>query len=183
MDGDRWVFIDWDWGLAPGSRLWDLAWTAQSFVPLAAGGDPAADAPPAPRAWQPAMASTAGQRSALYPSCIASVTGNTYPRHGRLAARLRADGTATMGRPVRRGPRRLLGPRRRATPSSTRTLGAAPWLTRSPASTQAVLLLDFAGDDIYQMPHRYCSGLNLMMTHHPHASGQGVGHDPWQFYS
>lgn len=43
-DGDRWVFIDWD-GAGPGSRLWDLAWAATSFVPLEPGGDPAVDAP------------------------------------------------------------------------------------------------------------------------------------------
>ena len=41
---DRWVFIDWD-GSGPGSRLWDLAYAAQSFVPLHAGGDPEEDAP------------------------------------------------------------------------------------------------------------------------------------------
>jgi Ser/Thr protein kinase RdoA (MazF antagonist) len=43
-DGDRWVFIDWDLA-GPGSRLWDLAWAAAGFVPLAPGGDPAADGP------------------------------------------------------------------------------------------------------------------------------------------
>lgn len=34
-DGDRWVFIDWD-GAGPGSRLWDLAYTASTFVPFCA---------------------------------------------------------------------------------------------------------------------------------------------------
>jgi Ser/Thr protein kinase RdoA (MazF antagonist) len=43
-DGDTWTFIDWD-ASAPGTRLWDLAYVAQSFPPLVAGGDPAADAP------------------------------------------------------------------------------------------------------------------------------------------
>jgi len=71
MDGDRWVFIDWD-GAAPGSRLWDLAWTAQSFVPLAAGGDPAADAPRL-RALAAGYGLDAGQRSAL-PKLIAAHT-------------------------------------------------------------------------------------------------------------
>jgi Ser/Thr protein kinase RdoA (MazF antagonist) len=42
--GDRWVFIDWD-GAGPGSRLWDLAYTASTFVPMAAFGDPARDGP------------------------------------------------------------------------------------------------------------------------------------------
>jgi aminoglycoside phosphotransferase (APT) family kinase protein len=42
-DGDRWVFIDWD-GSGPGSALWDLAYAAQSFVPLIPDGDPALDA-------------------------------------------------------------------------------------------------------------------------------------------
>ena len=32
----RWVFIDWD-GSGPASRMWDLAYAAQSFVPLAEG--------------------------------------------------------------------------------------------------------------------------------------------------
>lgn len=36
---DRWVFIDWD-GAGPGSRLWDLAYAAHGFVPLAPGVDP-----------------------------------------------------------------------------------------------------------------------------------------------
>jgi Ser/Thr protein kinase RdoA (MazF antagonist) len=35
---DGWVFIDWD-AAAPGSRLWDLAYACQSFIPLSA--DPA----------------------------------------------------------------------------------------------------------------------------------------------
>ncbi len=42
-DGDRWVFIDWD-GSGPGSRLWDLAYAAHGFIPLAAGGEPDDDA-------------------------------------------------------------------------------------------------------------------------------------------
>jgi Ser/Thr protein kinase RdoA (MazF antagonist) len=41
---DRWVFIDWD-GAGPGSRLWDLAYAAHGFVPLAPTGDPQEDAP------------------------------------------------------------------------------------------------------------------------------------------
>ena len=40
---EQWVFIDWD-GSGPGSVLWDVAYAAQSFVPLINGGDPAADA-------------------------------------------------------------------------------------------------------------------------------------------
>jgi hypothetical protein len=42
-DGERWVFIDWD-ASAPGTRVWDLAYVAQSFIPLVAGGDPERDA-------------------------------------------------------------------------------------------------------------------------------------------
>lgn len=42
LGADRWVFIDWD-GVGPGSRLWDLAYAAQSFTPLHAGGDPDRD--------------------------------------------------------------------------------------------------------------------------------------------
>jgi Ser/Thr protein kinase RdoA (MazF antagonist) len=40
---EQWVFIDWD-GSGPGSVLWDVAYAAQSFVPLINGGDPASDA-------------------------------------------------------------------------------------------------------------------------------------------
>lgn len=43
LAADRWVFVDWD-GAGPGSRLWDLAYTAQSFTPLQADGDPSTDA-------------------------------------------------------------------------------------------------------------------------------------------
>lgn len=43
VDGEAWVFIDWD-ASAPGTRGWDLAYVAQSFVPLLPGGDPAAEA-------------------------------------------------------------------------------------------------------------------------------------------
>jgi Ser/Thr protein kinase RdoA (MazF antagonist) len=43
-DGDRWVFIDWD-GAGPGTRLWDLGYAAQTFVPLQAGGDATLDGP------------------------------------------------------------------------------------------------------------------------------------------
>jgi Ser/Thr protein kinase RdoA (MazF antagonist) len=42
-DGDVWTFIDWD-ASAPGTRLWDLAYVAQTFAPLVAGGDPGVDA-------------------------------------------------------------------------------------------------------------------------------------------
>ncbi len=42
-DGERWVFIDWD-GCGPGSALWDIAYAAQSFVPLIHGGRPTEDA-------------------------------------------------------------------------------------------------------------------------------------------
>jgi Ser/Thr protein kinase RdoA (MazF antagonist) len=37
--GERWVFIDWD-NAGPGSRLWDLAYAAHGFVPLAPQTDP-----------------------------------------------------------------------------------------------------------------------------------------------
>ncbi|TDV48943.1 phosphotransferase [Actinophytocola oryzae] len=41
---NRWVFIDWD-GAGPGSRLWDLAYAAQSFVSMTRTSDPHTDAP------------------------------------------------------------------------------------------------------------------------------------------
>lgn len=37
--GERWVFIDWD-AAGPSSRLWDLAYAAQSFAGLWEGVDP-----------------------------------------------------------------------------------------------------------------------------------------------
>ena len=40
--GDRWVFIDWD-GAGPSTRLWDLAYAAQSFG-LLSEGQPVEDA-------------------------------------------------------------------------------------------------------------------------------------------
>ncbi len=40
--GDRWVFIDWD-GAGPSTRLWDLAYAAQSFGQLF-DGQPVEDA-------------------------------------------------------------------------------------------------------------------------------------------
>ena len=40
LGADRWVFVDWDTA-APGSRLWDLAYAAHGFVPLAPATDPA----------------------------------------------------------------------------------------------------------------------------------------------
>jgi len=43
-DGETWTFIDWD-AAAPGTRLWDLAYVAQTFAPLVAGGDPGVDGP------------------------------------------------------------------------------------------------------------------------------------------
>jgi len=63
--GDRWVFIDWD-GAGPGSRLWDLAWSVTSFVPLEPGGDPLSDAPRV-RALADGYGLTAIQRGELPP--------------------------------------------------------------------------------------------------------------------
>lgn len=40
LGGDRWVFIDWD-NAGPGSRLWDLAYAAHGFIPLAPDTDAA----------------------------------------------------------------------------------------------------------------------------------------------
>jgi Phosphotransferase enzyme family len=43
-DGERWVFIDWD-GAGPGTRLWDLAYAAGTFLPIEASGSPDSDVP------------------------------------------------------------------------------------------------------------------------------------------
>ena len=41
VSADRWVLIDWD-TTAPGSRLWDLAYAAHGFIPLAPDTSPSA---------------------------------------------------------------------------------------------------------------------------------------------
>ncbi len=74
-DGDRWVFIDWD-GAGPGSRLWDLAYTAATFLPLCAGGDPARDGPRL-RALADGYGLDEQQRQA-FPALIAAHTRGMY---------------------------------------------------------------------------------------------------------
>lgn len=74
-DGDRWVFIDWD-GAGPGSRLWDLAYTAATFVPLCAGGDPGLDGPRL-RALADGYGLDEPQRQA-FPDLIAAHTRGMY---------------------------------------------------------------------------------------------------------
>jgi Ser/Thr protein kinase RdoA (MazF antagonist) len=95
-DGERWVFIDWD-GAGPGSRLFDLAYSAQSFVPLAAGGDPAADGPRL-RALADGYGLDPGQRAEL-PALIGAHTRGMFDLLARSArtgeqpwARLHAEG-------------------------------------------------------------------------------------------
>jgi Ser/Thr protein kinase RdoA (MazF antagonist) len=93
---DRWVFIDWD-GAAPGSRLWDLAWSVTSFVPLDPGGDPAAEAPRI-RALADGYGLTPDQRRELPPLIGAHSRGMSDLLHassltGRQPwARLHAEG-------------------------------------------------------------------------------------------
>ena len=74
-DGDRWVFIDWD-GAGPGSRLWDLAYTASTFVPMCAGGDPVLDGPRL-RALADGYGIDEQQRRA-FPALIAAHTRGMY---------------------------------------------------------------------------------------------------------
>ena len=73
--GKRWVFIDWD-GAGPGSRLWDLADTASTFVPLCAGGDPVLDGPRL-RALADGYGLDEQQRPA-FPALIAAHTRGMY---------------------------------------------------------------------------------------------------------
>jgi Ser/Thr protein kinase RdoA (MazF antagonist) len=94
----RWVFIDWD-GAGPGSRLWDLAYTAQSFTPLQAGGEPARDASRL-RALVDGYGADQAQRQ-LLPALIAAHTRGMFDllvdgaRTGRQPwARLHAEGHA-----------------------------------------------------------------------------------------
>ncbi len=102
--GDRWAFIDWD-GAGPGSRLWDLAWSVPSFVPLDPGGDPAADAPRL-RALADGYGLTAAQRRELPPLIGAHSRGmfdllRTSSQAGRQPwARLYAEGHGDYWGPV-----------------------------------------------------------------------------------
>ncbi len=41
LNAARWVLIDWD-TTAPGSRLWDLAYAAHAFIPIAPDTAPSA---------------------------------------------------------------------------------------------------------------------------------------------
>ena len=61
--GERWVFIDWD-GAGPSSRLWDLAYAAQSFAGLWPGEDPH-DAGVRLRAFTDGYGASKPQRSAF----------------------------------------------------------------------------------------------------------------------
>ncbi len=98
LGADPWVFIDWD-GAGPGSRLWDLAYAAQSFTPLHAGGDPAQDASRL-RALVDGYGATHAQRQQL-PGLIEAHTRGMYnllvdgARTGRQPwARLHDEGHA-----------------------------------------------------------------------------------------
>ena len=90
--------LDWD-GAGPGSRLWDLAYAAQSFTPLHAGGDPAQDASRL-RALVDGYGATHAQRQQL-PGLIEAHTRGMYnllvdgARTGRQPwARLHDEGHA-----------------------------------------------------------------------------------------
>ncbi|RDV10507.1 aminoglycoside phosphotransferase [Arthrobacter sp. RT-1] len=63
VTGGRWVFIDWD-GAGPSSRLWDLAYAAQSFAGLWEGADPH-EAGVRLRAFRDGYRADEGQRRAL----------------------------------------------------------------------------------------------------------------------
>jgi hypothetical protein len=103
-DGDRWVFIDWD-GAGPGSRLWDLGWSAAGFIPLEHGGDPAKDAPRL-RALVDGYGLTAQQRREL-PALIGAHSRGMFDLLRRSAltgdqpwARLYAEGHADYWGPA-----------------------------------------------------------------------------------
>ena len=74
-DGNRLVFIDRD-GAGPRSRLWDLAYTASTFIPFGAGGDPKLDGPKR-RALVDGYGLDERQRRAL-PALIAAHTRGMY---------------------------------------------------------------------------------------------------------
>lgn len=73
--GERWVFIDWD-GAGPSSRLWDLAYSAQSFG-LLVEGEPLQDAALRLRAFVDGYDADASLRAAL-PAAMARRTAAMY---------------------------------------------------------------------------------------------------------
>jgi Ser/Thr protein kinase RdoA (MazF antagonist) len=73
--GERWVFIDWD-GAGPSTRLWDLAYAAQSFAMLV-GGEPVDAAAARLSAFVDGYGADAGLREAL-PAAMATRTAAMY---------------------------------------------------------------------------------------------------------
>ena len=73
--GDRWVFIDWD-GAGPSTRLWDLAYAAQSFA-LLFDGQPVDEAALRLRAVVDGYGADAGLRNAL-PDAMAKRTAAMF---------------------------------------------------------------------------------------------------------
>lgn len=73
--GDRWVFIDWD-GAGPSTRLWDLAYAAQSFG-LLFDGQPVNDAALRLRAVVDGYGADAALRKAL-PAAMAKRTAAMF---------------------------------------------------------------------------------------------------------
>ena len=73
--GDRWVFIDWD-GAGPSTRLWDLAYAAQSFG-LLFEGQPVDDAALRLRALVDGYGADAALRKAL-PAAMAKRTAAMF---------------------------------------------------------------------------------------------------------
>lgn len=69
--GERWVFIDWD-GASPSTRLWDLAYAAQTFGMLSEG-EPVASAAVRLRAFVDGYGADASLREAL-PTTMAKRT-------------------------------------------------------------------------------------------------------------
>ncbi|MGO1316406.1 MAG: phosphotransferase [Cellulomonadaceae bacterium] len=86
--GERWVFIDWD-GAGPSSRLWDLAYAAQTFT-LNDSGEPVAAAAQNLRAFVRGYDADGGLRAAL-PQAL--------PRRARAMRDLLRDAAATGAQP------------------------------------------------------------------------------------
>ncbi|WP_045729371.1 phosphotransferase [Pseudarthrobacter chlorophenolicus] len=75
ITGERWVFIDWD-GAGPSTRLWDLAYSAQSFG-LLIEGEPVQDAALRLRALVDGYDADASLRAAL-PAAMVRRTAAMY---------------------------------------------------------------------------------------------------------
>ncbi len=117
--GDRWVFIDWD-GCGPSTRLWDLAYAAQSFGMLFAE-QPVEDAALRFRAVVDGYEADDALRKAL-----PARNGETNSGDVQSPEVLEPDRFPALGRHVRQWTRRALASRGSIRRTESSGLGAGP---------------------------------------------------------